>query len=84
MTDLLFCEQLIANVAKCFELDRISARVQEKHRRLLAHLSFETRVRFNHETNPGTPQPLRKRIESRNLEHRAKMRHRNIMAIDNI
>src|SRR4030095_7576787 len=81
---LLLREELISNIAKCLELNGISAWVQQKHCRLFPDLSLESRVRFYDKSDAGRAQAFGELIELRNFQDSAEVRHRYVVAIHNV
>ena len=79
----LSCKKL-TDIGERFELKRISSRIEEEHRSLFAHLTLEPNIGFNHKVNPGSSQPIRKRLPIVHRQHDAEVRNWNIVAIHRI
>ncbi|SBV34318.1 protein of unknown function [uncultured Sphingopyxis sp.] len=71
-------------ISKGLELERIARGVEKEHRRLLARLAREARVRFDHECDIVRLQPLGERLPFGGRQHDAEMRHGHVMPVDRI
>jgi len=80
----LLLKELRSDVLKCFELDGIAAGVEEKHGRLFAGLSAKTNAGLDDESDTGIFQLARELIPIRHLQHRAEVRYRHIVIVDDI
>ena len=76
-------EQLI-EICERLELQRISSRVEKKHRRLLAHLALKPSVRFDHERHPSRTNALSHLLPRILCEHDTEVRNRHLVAIHRI
>ena len=84
MVDLLSFRKEPRRIAKGLELERVSGRVVEKHRRLLADEAGEANPRLDLEAHPGRSQPGRETLPVLPPEHDAEMRNRHVLAVDGV
>ena len=66
------------------ELQRIPRRVQKEHRRLLADLALEPRVRFDDKRHARSLYARSKLVPRLRRQHHTEVRHGNIMSINRI
>ena len=59
---LLRCEYLRI-IGECLELQRVSRRVEQEHRPLLAGKALEAQIGFDHELGAVRPQPFGQTVE---------------------
>jgi EmrB/QacA subfamily drug resistance transporter len=79
---LLGGKELGANVAKRFELQRITRRIKQEERCLLTGLAREPHVGVNDELDIPPSKTIGERLPLAHLEHDATVRHRHAVSVD--
>lgn len=72
------------DVGEGLEFDRVSRRIKEKHRGLLAWLALEADVGLDDEVGTLLAQPVSKRIPIGHRQDKTEVAHRNPVPIDRV
>src|SRR5258707_474558 len=74
-------EQL-AGILECFEFDCVAARVEKKHRSLLADRALKTQLRLDDESDAGRDEFVAHLLPFLHRQHEPEMTHRHRVAVD--
>src|SRR5476649_53324 len=83
-TTLRLMGEELADIFKRLKFQSVLARIEQKHRGLLANLSLKANIGFYHKRRAMRGQARRQHFPVIPLEHHAKMRYRDVMSIDRI